>query len=118
MRKYSLIICFYLGITNLEAEVLKVATSGNISTLLNPFCCLVQGIINPHAMIHDTLFSISTDGQLNKELALSAEPLSKNIWIIKLRPNVTYSNGRPFNSNAVIKNINYLKQIVDSGGKI
>ncbi|MAI06711.1 MAG: hypothetical protein CBC47_06295 [Alphaproteobacteria bacterium TMED87] len=109
MRKYSLIICFYLGITNLEAEVLKVATSGNISTLLNPFCCLVQGIINPHAMIHDTLFSISTDGQLNKELALSAKPLSKNIWIIKLRPNVTYSNGRSFDADAVIKNINYLK---------
>ncbi|MEE2705123.1 MAG: ABC transporter substrate-binding protein [Pseudomonadota bacterium] len=93
----------------MQAEVLKVATSGNISTLLNPFCCLVQGIINPHAMMHDTLFSISTDGKLNPELAISAEFISNNKWIIKLRPNVTYSNGRPFNSDAVIKNINYLK---------
>ena len=109
MSKYSLIICFCLGITNLQAEVLKVATSGSVSTLLNPFCCLVQGIINPHAMIHDTLFSVSTDGELNPELALSAEPISKKKWIIKLRPNVTYSNGRPFNAEAVIKNINYLK---------
>ncbi len=109
MKKYSLVISFCLSITNLQAEVLKVATSGNISTLLNPFCCLVQGIINPHAMMHDTLFSISTDGKLNPELAISAEFISNNKWIIKLRPNVTYSNGRPFNSDAVIKNINYLK---------
>jgi len=109
MKKYILVACFYLSIDISYAEILKVATNGSISTFLNPFCCLVQGIVNPHSMIHDTLFSVSTDGTLQNELALSAKPISEKKWVIRLRPGVFYSNGRPFNAQAVIKNIKYLK---------
>jgi peptide/nickel transport system substrate-binding protein len=82
---------------------------GNLSALLNPFASLTQGVINPHAIIHDMLFYISTDGALEPGLALSAEPTSETTWKIHLRPGVRYSNGRAFTAEAVVKTIAYLK---------
>lgn len=98
-----------------RGETLHAAATGNISSLMNPFASLAQGVINPHAMIHDMLFFISTDGTLEPGLALSAEPTGPTTWAIKLRPNVTYSNGRAFTAEAVVKNITYLKS--DAAGR-
>lgn len=101
-----------LGLTlspNVNAETLRAAGTGNIAAMLNPFASLFQGVINPHSMIHDMLFTISTDGTLEQGLALSAEPTSDTTWRINLRPGVRYSNGRPFTAEAVVKTINYLQ---------
>lgn len=94
---------------NANAETLRAAGGGNIVALLHPFSSLPQGVINPHAMIHDMLFYVSTDGTLEPGLALSAEPTSDTTWRINLRPNVLYSNGRAFTADAVVKTIEYLK---------
>lgn len=98
-----------------HAETLRAAGTGNIASLLNPFSSLVQGVINPHSMIHDMLFFISTDGTLEPGLALSAEPTGRTTWTIHLRPNVRYSNGRAFTAEAVVKTITYLKS--DAAGR-
>ena len=92
-----------------HAETLRAASTGNLSALLNPFSALVQGIVNPHPQIHDALFVVATDGTLESGLALSAEPVSETHWHIHLRPDVSYSNGRPFNADAVVKTITYLQ---------
>ncbi|MBT5240165.1 MAG: hypothetical protein HOH20_12385 [Rhodospirillaceae bacterium] len=91
------------------AVTLRATGGGNIVALLHPFSSLPQGVINPHAMIHDMLFYVSTDGTLEPGLALSAEPTSDTTWQINLRPNVRYSNGRAFTAHAVVKTIEYLK---------
>jgi len=90
-------------------ETLRAATTGNLVALLNPFSALVQGIVNPHPQIHDSLFVVATDGTLEQGLALKAEAVSETVWRIHLRPDVVYSNGRPFTAEAVVKNITYLK---------
>ncbi len=92
-----------------QAETLRAATTGNLVALLNPFSALVQGIVNPHPQIHDSLFVVATDGTLEPGLALEAEPISETVWRIHLRPNVVYSNGRPFTAEAVVKTIDYLQ---------
>ncbi len=92
-----------------HGETLRAAGGGNIVALLHPFSSLPQGVINPHAMIHDMLFYVSIDGTLEQGLALRAEPTSDTTWRINLRPNVRYSNGRPFTAAAVVKTIEYLK---------
>ncbi len=98
-----------------QSETLRAATTGNLTALLNPFSALVQGVVNPHPQIHDALFFVSTDGTLEKGLALSAEAITDTTWRIHLRPNVQYSNGRPFTAAAVVKNIEYLKS--DAAGR-
>ena len=94
---------------NAKAETLRTAGTGNIAAMLNPFASLFQGVINPHSMIHDMLFTISTEGALEQSLALTANPTSDNTWRIDLRPGVHYSNGRPFTAEAVVKTVNYLQ---------
>ncbi|MEQ8735566.1 MAG: ABC transporter substrate-binding protein [Rhodospirillaceae bacterium] len=112
MKKVTMLLVLasasFLGLPA-NAETLRAAATGNVSTLLNPFSSMVQGIINPHAMIHDMLFYVSTDGTLEPGLALSAEPTSSTTWNIKLRPDVKYSNGRAFTAEAVVKTITYLQ---------
>lgn len=98
-----------------DSETLRATGTGNIASLLNPFSSLMQGVINPHSMIHDMLFFISTDGTLESGLALSAEPSGPTTWKIYLRPNVHYSNGRAFTAEAVVKTIEYLKS--DAAGR-
>lgn len=92
-----------------DAETLRATAAGNLASLLNPFASLIQGVINPHALMHDFLFFISTDGTLEPGLALSAEPTGTTTWNIYLRPDVRYSNGRAFTAEAVVKTIDYLK---------
>lgn len=119
MRCWAVIILslsLWVGTTSTgRSETLRATATGNIAALLNPFSSLIQGVINPHAMIHDMLFFISTDGTLEPGLALSAEPTGPTTWTIQLRPGVVYSNGRAFTAKAVVKTIEYLKS--DAAGR-
>lgn len=111
----AIVIAITGGANSVQSETLRATGTGNIASLLNPFASLAQGIINPHAMIHDMLFYISTDGTLEPGLALSAEVTGPTTWAIHLRPNARYSNGRTFTAEAVVKTINYLKS--DAAGR-
>jgi ABC-type transport system substrate-binding protein len=58
--------------------------------------------------IFDTLTRFNEDGEIEPYLAESLTPSDDNTeWTIKLRPDVTFHNGEPLNSEAVIKNIQY-----------
>lgn len=114
--RFAIIMISSLCLTQAaHGETLRAAGTGNIAAMLNPFASLFQGVINPHSMIHDMLFTISTDGTLEQGLALDAEPTSDTTWRITLRPNVRYSNGRPFTAEAVVKTIHYLQS--DAAGR-
>jgi len=53
--------------------------------------------------IFDALTWIDADGALHPALAMSWQMSDDGrTWIFKLRPNVTYSNGRPFDAAAVV----------------
>ena len=96
-------------LNSVQAETLRTASVGNIVPLLNPFASMVQGVINPHSMLHDMLLYVATDGTLEPGLAVSWEATGPTTWIIKLRPDVSYANGRPVTADAIAKNIAYLK---------
>ncbi len=105
-----LLVVFVAHVFNsVQAETIRTAATGNIVPLLNPFASLTQGIINPHALIHDMLLYVATDGTLEPGLAVNWEATGPTTWIIKLRPHVQYSNGRPVTAAAVAKNLMYLK---------
>ena len=109
IRLLSLLLCA-LAVTGFaRAETLRATATGNISALLNPFSSMAQGIINPHSLIHDMLTYVSTDGTLQPGLAVGWEVTGPTTWIIKLRPDVRFSNGRAVTAEAITKNIAYLQ---------
>lgn len=92
-----------------KTETLRTVQTGNITSLLNPFASLPQGITNPQVMIHDMLTYVSTEGEVEPGLAIAWESTSPTTWRFSLRPDVRYSNGRAVTAEAIAKNIAYLK---------
>jgi peptide/nickel transport system substrate-binding protein len=73
----------------IDAEFLDVQMTNNIVTL----------IIN--TSIYDTLLTRDKQLQLVPNLATSYKNVSEKLWEVKLRPNVKFHNGEPFDANAV-----------------
>lgn len=57
----------------------------------------------------ETLTTFQEDGSLVGELAVSWTQVSPTTWHFSLRPNVVFSNGKPFTADAVVSSLNYLK---------
>jgi peptide/nickel transport system substrate-binding protein len=73
----------------IDAEFLDVQMTNNIVTL----------IIN--TSIYDTLLTRNKQLDLVPNLATSYKNVSEKVWEVKLRPNVQFHNGEPFDANAV-----------------
>src|SRR5215472_14057543 len=73
----------------IDAEFLDVQMTNNIVTL----------IIN--TSIYDTLLTRDKQLQLVPNLATSYKLVSDRVWEVKLRQNVKFHNGEPFDANAV-----------------
>src|SRR6266850_2718176 len=73
----------------IDAEFLDVQMTNNIVTL----------IIN--TSIYDTLLTRDKQLQLVPSLATAYKNVSEKVWEVKLRPNVKFHNGEPFNAEAV-----------------
>ena len=58
--------------------------------------------------VFDRLLEIGGNGLWQPWLAESTEFISPNTWIVRLKPDVQFSNGEPFNAEAVVAGMNYL----------
>ena len=58
--------------------------------------------------IFDALTRLDSEGNLIPGLATSWEPVDANTWRFRLRDNVTFSNGEPFDAAAVVNAIEWL----------
>ena len=83
------------------------------------FDVLSTGLIPESAvicnLIMERLFNMDENGNPSPMLALSAEPTEDELtWTIKLRPNVTFHDGAPFNAQAVAA---HWQRILDPANK-
>lgn len=62
----------------------------------------------PLQAIFDTLTRIGADGSAGPALATTWEMEDQNTWVLTLRRDVMFSNGEPFDANAVIAAFDYL----------
>jgi peptide/nickel transport system substrate-binding protein len=88
---------------------LRVGMSAGVNTL-DPFMGPELNIINVVHHINEALLFLADDGTIQPGLAESWENLDDTTWRLKLRKDVTFTNGEPFNADAVIFSWKYSQQ--------
>ena len=68
------------------------------------------------SMVYGALVDSDGQSRLIPGLALSWAPLSDEVWEFKLRPGVTFHNGRPFTSDDVRYTLERIPTVVNSPG--
>lgn len=89
-------------------QVLRVATYSLPKALGNPHSSTSSSEIYTWSAIFDNLTEVDADGKVLPSLASSWESIDPLTWRFKLREGVGYSNGEPFDANAVAANIQYI----------
>ncbi|MCB2107411.1 MAG: ABC transporter substrate-binding protein [Rhodobacteraceae bacterium] len=102
----------FIGLLLLTARAfaapLQIVVQALPETYGDPFSysALPTGLIN-HALF-EKLLRIEGGGKVEPELATDWTQEGPTTWVFHLRPNVEFSNGVPFNADAVITAVDYL----------
>ncbi len=107
-RAFALAALFVVSSVSASAEgTLRVALMAAPPTKGNPHAENID-YLNVWSALFDPLTLVSDKGELLPWLATSWEQESDTSWVFRLRDDVTYSNGVPFDASAVITAVNYL----------
>ena len=90
------------------AATLRVATTALPASLANPYRFTNVPHIFTFAAVFDGLTRIDAEGVVQPWLAVSWTRRDATTWRFSLRPNVRFSNGAPFNADAVVNTVAYL----------
>ena len=103
----AMVLCFFVPVA-LAQDVIRIGTTALPPTLGNPF----RNTGTPHLYTWtatvDGLTRIDRKGNLIPWLATEWEAIDELTWKIRLRDDVTFSNGIPFTSDAVVAVIGFL----------
>ncbi len=98
-----------LSLAQESENALRVAVPGRPPGLGNPYSTMPIGAVNPMYVLYDALTLVGDKGEILPALALSWQPRGDNAWVFTLRPDVTFSNGEPFNAQTVVDVITFLR---------
>ena len=71
--------------------------------------------VMPLLAIYDTLTVVYEDGSIGPGLAVAWESEGATVWRFKLRQGVTFSNGVPFTSDAIVRSVRHMRDTPDAG---
>lgn len=113
-HKLSRLLALFLTIGVMSsvanAETLRIATSGRVPNLGNPYASMMTRGMHPSAVMFDALTKLGRNGEINPVLATHWEATSPTRWVFSLRDDVTFANGEPFNAGAVVAVFDFLAQ--------
>lgn len=89
------------------AQMMRVALSSIPPNKSNPHTAVID-FLGTWSAVLDPLTVVTNDGTIVPWLATSWRQETDRSWVFTLRDNVTFSNGRPFESDAVVETIAYL----------
>ncbi len=91
------------------ADTLRVGRVSGAPTFGNPYTTVGQPSSGVWSALYDGLTFIDEHGKLQPALALSWQAVEPTRWVFKLRPNVVFHNGVPFDAASVVAVIEFLK---------
>ncbi len=89
-------------------EPIRVAVSGMPTSRGDPFGRTWLPPLLTHAAIFDPLTMVTSEGEVIPWLATDWERLSDTVWRFRLREGVSFSNGEPFDADAVVNTVAYV----------
>ena len=102
----AMLVAPYPGLAN--DNTLRVATYNLPLGLGNPYTTTSISEQYVWRAIFDPLTLVDSLGELRPALALSWEATDEHTWVFELRPNVRFSNGEPFDADAVVNALGFL----------
>lgn len=108
--RFVVAMCLLLGVVAPSANAagtLRMALMAFPPTKGNPHSELID-YLGTWAGLFDPLTMVTDDGELIPWLATRWEQESATSWVFSLREGVFYSNGQPFNADAVVGAVTYL----------
>ncbi|MBL8629953.1 MAG: ABC transporter substrate-binding protein [Rhodospirillaceae bacterium] len=109
IRHLALGLAAVLTASSAAAVDLRYGSKGVPVSFGNPY--MANGSPSSYVWfaMFDALTQIDGKGQLQPALAQSWEAIEPKAWKFKLKPNIAFSNGEPFNADAVTTAIAWLK---------
>jgi peptide/nickel transport system substrate-binding protein len=101
-----------LTVTSADAATSTPTHGGSITTVSQAFLPVnfdpgTSNIDSYFAMVYDTLMYTDTvSGQVKPRVAQSLSSTDATVWTLKLRPNVLFTDGTPYDAAAVMFNLN------------
>lgn len=95
---------------DLSGETLRVGAAALPAGDGNPYSGIGSPGIYTWAAIFDGLTLVDAEGEAQPALATSWESTSDTTWEFALREGVTFSNGEPFDAEAVVATVTYLRE--------
>ncbi len=119
-RRAKLVVFLILGLCHVHfshalAETIRIGRTALPTSLGNPFTAAGRPSSGLWTAIFDALTQISRQGVLEPALALSWENTAPTTWVFRLRPDVTFHNGVPFNAAAVVATVEFLLSDAGAG---
>lgn len=103
------VVAIFLPQRAFSETTLRVGTTAMPPSIGNPYRYTNTPHIFPISTIFDGLTRIDKNGAVAPWLALEWKNVDSLTWRLKLRPNVTFSSGAPFNADAVVAVANYFQ---------
>lgn len=108
MRRLAVLLTLALPVLATADNVLRVGLFGLPRGLGNPHSSTAISEMHTWAALFDSLTRVDSRAQVQPALAISWRAIDDHTWRFELRQDVAFSNGEPFNAEAVVTNIDYL----------
>lgn len=106
--KLWLACCVGLSATTAQADTIRIGVQNLPVGLGSPFGSFNIPTALPLNAVFDALTTIDENGDTQPALAVTWRQESATTWVFQLREGVTFSNGEPFNADAVVAVIDTL----------
>jgi peptide/nickel transport system substrate-binding protein len=110
VRAAALLSVLALGLVlpvSAQGSTLTIATGTDIESL-NFFAVTSSPSFTVLEHINEPLFEMSAEGELRPVLAESISAVGDNVYIITLKRGISFTDGTPFNAEAVKANLDYV----------
>ncbi|MDX2224420.1 MAG: ABC transporter substrate-binding protein [Rhodospirillaceae bacterium] len=109
LRPFGAVLAAFGLAASAHAATLKVGTVAWPPGYGNPYGSIAQAASHTRSTIYDALTRIDPAGRLVPALALSWQAVTPTTWRFELRPDVTFSNGEPFDAAGVVAVLDWLR---------
>ncbi len=108
MRLFAFLLFWILGVSNTQAQMLRLALPELPPGLGYPYRVMTMPTLYTVSAMFDGLTRIDADGVVKPWLATSWTQTNPTTWTLTLRDDVVFHNGRPFTADAVVHVVNFL----------